>query len=368
MGSAAAFHLAARNKRVLGIEQFTRAHDKGSSHGDSRIIRQAYYEDPAYVPLVQRAYELWEKLERDSGEKLLRITGGLMIGEVGSRLLTGSIASAVQHHLPYEVLDRRAVAERYPVLKLRESDAAVFETRAGYVRPEAAVRAHLQQAELHGANIHFEEKVLHWEVAPSGSVRVTTDRAVYEADQLVISPGAWAPDLLAELGIPFVIRRHVMGWFASSDHAGFSPDRFPIYMWDVDTTSVFYGFPATGPASEGVKVAMHSGGEICTATTINRTITRYDEDELRQHLARFIPALDGPLLRAATCLYTLTPDEHFVLSLHPRHPQVAVAAGFSGHGFKFSSAVGEVLADLVTQGSSPLPLQLFSPARFRATA
>ncbi len=366
MGSAAAYHLSARKKRVLGIEQFTPAHERGSSHGGSRIIRQAYYEDPAYVPLVLRAYELWEQLERDSSSEFLQITGGLAIGPVGSTIVAGTLVSATEHNLPYEVLESSQLRQRYPALNPRPGDTAVYEARAGFLRPEAAVRAHLQQASRCGAELHFEEKAVKWEADSSGSgVRVITSAGAYEADRLIIAPGAWAPDILADLKIPFDIRRHVMCWFDASDRADlFLPQRFPVYIWDVDGTDVFYGFPATDGIESGVKAAMHTGGRHCTAETIDRLVQPSDVEELRAHLARFIPALNGPLLKAATCMYALTPDEHFVLSLHPLHSQIAVAAGFSGHGFKFTSVIGEVLAELVTTGATRYPIALFSPARF----
>jgi sarcosine oxidase len=366
MGSAAVFHLASRGQRVLGVEQFTEAHDKGSSHGASRIIRQAYYEHPAYVPLVRRAYELWERLQMDSGADLLRLTGGLMIGPPGSNVVEGTIASATQHDLPYELLDARELERRYPVLCPRPGEVAVYEFRAGYIRPESCVRAHLQQAARWGAELHFEERAVEWQAHASGSgIRVTTHRGSYEADRLVIAPGAWAPALLRELGIPFEIRRHVMCWFQPLDEVlPFLPDRFPIYMWDVDGHNIFYGFPATDGAGGGVKVAIHTGGDPCTPETLRDAPVDHHIEELRAHLARFIPQINGPLLNAVPCMYTLTPDEHFVISLHPDYSQVCIAAGFSGHGFKFTSVVGEILADLAITGRTHHSIDLFSPQRF----
>ncbi len=366
MGSAAACHLAARGKRVLGIEQYTPAHNQGSSHGESRIIRQAYYENPAYVPLLQRAYELWEQLERDTNSNLLQLTGGLMIGPPGSAVVNGAIASATEHDLPYEVLDANELRRRYPALHPRADDTAVFEVRAGFLRPEAAVRAYLMQAARYGAELHFEETVQEWRADLSGQgVKVMTSRGTYQARHLVLAPGAWAPELLSDIGVPFDIRRHVMCWFEPSSEAeSFLPARFPVYIWDVNGDDCFYGFPATGGLAEGVKVAMHSGGERCTAETLDRAVHDRDVDELRGYLARFIPSLNGRMLRGAACMYTLTPDEHFVLSLHPRYPQVAIAVGFSGHGFKFTSVVGEILADLATTGITHHRIALFAPERF----
>lgn len=352
---------------MLGIEQFAPAHDEGSSHGASRIIRQAYYEDPAYVPLVLRAYELWEKLELDSASDLLRITGGLAIGPPGSAVVQGTIASANAHNLPYEVLDSGELRRRYPVLNPRPDETAVYELRAGFLRPEACVRAHLALAARYGADLHFEECVQEWAATSSrNGVRVATTSGTYEADRLIISPGAWAPALLSELNIPFDIRRHVMCWFRPLTSAeSFFPDRFPVYLWETDGEHVFYGFPATGVIDEGIKVAMHTGGDRCTPDTIEREISDRDIEELRAQLSRFIPSLNGSVVTAATCMYTLTPDEHFILSVHPDHLQVAVAAGFSGHGFKFTSVIGEILADLATESETPHSIALFSPERFR---
>jgi sarcosine oxidase len=365
MGSAAAYHLAALGKRVLGLEQYGPAHDQGSSHGDSRIIRQAYYEDPAYVPLLQRAYELWERLERDAGVSLLKLTGGLMIGPPGSPVVQGTIASATEHNLPYEALNAGELRRRFPVFEPRADDTAVYEARAGFLRPEASVRAHLDLAARHGAQLHFEEPIESW-TANGDGVSAKTARGVYTAERLVIAPGAWAPELLASIGVPFEIRRHAMCWFVPvSNSTSFSPDRLPIYMYDVDGHSVFYGFPATGAPDAGVKIAMHSDGEVTTVNAIDRVVREHDIDELRGNMQRFLPALNGEFVKGAICMYTLTPDEHFVVALHSQHANVAIAAGFSGHGFKFTSVMGEILADLASSGATRHPIKLFSPDRFR---
>ena len=366
VGSAAAFHLAARGKRVLGIEQYGAAHDRGSSHGGSRIIRQAYHEHPAYVPLVRRAYELWEDLERTSGSRLLQLTGGLMIGLPGSPVVSGTLQSAKEHDLPFELLDAREIRRRYPAMEPRSDELAVYEVRAGFLRPEMAVQAHLDGAARHGADLHFNEAVFGWTANPSGGgVKVNTSRGEYEAEKLLLAPGAWASGILRNFGIDFDIRRHVMCWFSPPGGVNpFLPERFPIYIWDVNGRDVFYGFPAVDGLTGGVKVAIHSGGSRTTAGTVDRGIHEEDVEELREHLARFLPQLNGPLLRAVTCLYTLTPDEHFVVTVHPEFPQVTLAAGFSGHGFKFTSVLGEILADLVVEGRTRHDIGLFDPGRF----
>jgi sarcosine oxidase len=364
MGSAAAYHLAQRGQRVLGLERFQPAHVLGSSHGRSRIIRQAYFEDPAYVPLLFRAYELWARLEQDTGARLLDITGGLMLGEAGSAVLDGSLRSAREHGIAHELLDAAAIRRRFPPFRPGPDTVALLEKQAGVLRPEAAVQAHLDAATRAGAELHFEEPIAAWEALPGG-VRVTTGRGVYEAERLVITPGPWAPSLLAGLGLPLVVERQVQLWF---DPAGgvepFLPDRFPIYIWQVDGETAIYGFPAMDGPDGGVKAAFHHGGSATTADTLLREVRPEEVEALRLVLAEHIPALAGALRAAAPCMYTNTPDEHFVIALHPRHSQVAIAAGFSGHGFKFAPAIGEILADLAAGGATAHPTGFLSARRF----
>lgn len=365
VGSAAACHLASRGKRVLGLERYTPAHDRGSSHGNSRIIRQAYHEDPHYVPLVLRAYELWEQLERDTASSLLSVTGGLFLGAENSDVVSGSLRSAKEHGLPHELLDAREVRHRFPALHPRADELAVYEKRAGFLRPESAVGAHLQLATRHGAELHFEEPIVDWSVTATGGIRVETERATYEAGHLVIAPGAWAAGLLKMPALPLHVRRHVMAWFDPVEDATvFSPERFPIYIWRTSASTVFYGFPATDGIDGGVKAAMHSGGDVCTPDSIVREILDSDITEIREQLAASIPSLNGKLLHAGICMYTMTPDEHFVVALHPEHGQVTIACGFSGHGFKFTSVLGEVIADLAMEGKSRHSIDFLSAKRF----
>jgi len=364
MGSAAAYHLAARGERVLGLERYTPAHDKGSSHGQSRIIRQAYFEDPAYVPLLLRAYELWERLERETGEDLMTLTGGLMIGSPDSPTFEGSKASADEHGLPYEIFDAPELKRRYPMFEPPEDTVALFEEKAGFVRPEAAVKAHLSRAEALGADLRFGEEIVSWEPTSSG-VRVETASGTYEAERLVVTAGAWAPNLLANLGLPLEVTRQILFWFDPKGGAGpFFPERFPIFIWEPEDGNTFYAIPAHDGPQGGVKVAFfRADGRPADPETIDRTVHDDEVEFIRSYLARYVPALDGELLYARICMYTNTPDEHFVISTYPKYPQVAIAAGFSGHGFKFCGVVGEILADLVTQGETSHPIGLFSPVR-----
>jgi sarcosine oxidase len=368
MGSAAAYHLARRGERVLGLERHTPAHDKGSSHGRSRIIRQAYFEDPAYVPLLLRAYELWEQLEEETDRDLMTLTGGLMTGRREGELVSGSVKSAEAHDLPFELLDADEIRRRYPPFSPDSETVALYEEKAGFVRPEETVEAHLDRATSLGADLMFEEPVLSWEVSGEG-VRVETRASSYEAERLVISPGAWAPQLLADLELPLRVTRQVMYWFEPKGGLEpFRPDRFPIFIWEPDDGNKFYGFPAQDD-DRGVKAAFfRAGGVPTTPEALDREVYGEEIDFIRGYLAEYVPDLAGRCLDARACMYTNTPDEHFVISAHPDHPQVVIACGFSGHGYKFCSVVGEILADLATEGSTHQPIDLFSPARLRDAA
>lgn len=354
MGSAAAYTLAARGLRVLGLEQFTPAHDRGSSHGGTRIIREAYFEDPAYVPLVQRAYTLWRELEQATGRELLQITGGLMIGQPDSELVTGAIASARIHQLEHTLLSADETRRRFPMFALEPEDVAVYEPRAGLVRPEACVSAQLELATRSGAELRFEERVLNW-TANNNGVAVETAQGRYTAGKLVITAGPWIGELVRELGPQLQVERVPVYWFEPRNAALFDPERCPIYIWQRDDVGFFYGFPRI---DQQVKVARHYGGQITTAETIDRAVHPNEFAEMRAIVARFIPELAGTLIKTSVCMYTNSPDLHFVIDRHPQHANVAIAGGFSGHGFKFCPVIGELLADL-TLDHAAAPPELF---------
>lgn len=370
MGSAAAYHLAARGQRVLGLEQYGPAHNRGSSRGGSRAIRQAYFEDPAYVPLLLRAYELWARLERDTDQELVTVTGGLMLGSERSRIVAGSRESAQAWGLPHEMLDARQIRRRFPTMTPARDVVGFYEEKAGVVRPEAGVAAHLQLAELAGAELRFHEPVRHWSADSShDGVRVVTSDDAYSASRLVICPGAWAPETLDDLGLSFRSERYVQYWF--DPVAGlqpFHPSRHPIYVWETGDGRQFWGFPALAGPEGGVKVAFFGGGLPCTPWTIDRTVRPAEVEIMRGYLRPRVPTLPGTLLRASTCMYTHAPDDHFILATHPLHRQVTVGCGFSGHGFKFVPVIGEILADLAIDGSSRHPTDLFHPRRLLAAA
>ncbi len=364
MGSAAAANLARRGQRVLGLDQFAPAHDRGSSHGRSRIIREAYWEHPSYVPLVWRAYDLWAELERAGGRRLFVQTGGIMIGRPDSDLVKGSLESARVHHLTCEVLDATAIRKRFPIFQPADDMIGVHEPRAGVLLPEECILALLEQARQAGAELRHGERVLRWHAA-SDRVQVETAGGRYEAGRLVIAAGAWAPVMLASLHMPLVIERQVVAWFRPVVlQAGFAPDRCPIHIWQTGQR-FFYGFPSLD--HESVKIAEHAMGDPTTADDVRRGIAPEEIEEIREDfMARHMPAANGSLVSSTVCMYTMTPDTHFVIDRHPGHPNVAVACGFSGHGFKFAPVVGEILADLTLDGRTRHDISRFSAARFAA--
>lgn len=352
MGSAAAAHLSARGKSVLGIEQFQPAHDQGSSHGRSRVIRLAYFEHPAYVPLLRRAYELWRILEGQSGRALLQITGGLMIGTPESDVVSGSWRSAREHHLDHELLEAAEIHRRFAPLTPPPGVVALHEKAAGIVFPEEAIRAHLDVAADNGAHLHFDEHVIGWQVASSGAVVVRTTRAEYEGERLILAPGAWASELFKIAWLPLEVEPQQLHWFEPAGGAApFAPDRFPIYIWDIGNGVQFYGFPADD--DDRVKVAFF------------RSRVK-GEEPMREALRPCVPALAaGRLVETVSCKYTLTRDQHFVIGLHPDHSSVVIASPCSGHGYKFASVIGEILSDLAIDGGTRHPIGLFAPSRFR---
>lgn len=360
MGSAATYQLARRGLRVAGFDAFPRGHTRGSSHGRSRIIRQAYFESPEYVPLVQRAYQLWRELEQEADRPLLTMTGGLMVGAPTSGLVEGTLASARLHNLPCERLDAREVAERFPAYRLPEGLVAVYEQEAGFLRPEACVDAHLVLANRRGAQLHESEAVQTWSADAHG-VTVETATGRYAAERLVVTPGPWGPSLLADLDLPLTVLRIVNAHFQPATPNRFAPERCPVYLWEVPE-GVYYGFPAL--PGEGMKIGRHDVGVPCTADTIERAVGDEEVELLRRVLNRYMPGAGGSTLATLTCMYTVTPDWHFIVDRHPRLDRVVFGCGFSGHGFKFASAIGEVLADLAVDGTTRLPIGHLSARRF----
>jgi sarcosine oxidase len=346
MGSAALYHLARRGQRVLGLERFVVPHELGSSHGVTRIIRLAYYEDPAYVPLLRRAYELWRELESRAGEQLLHVTGSI---DAGPGIFEGSLRSCEEHDLPHEVLTGAELSRRYPAYRLPAETQVLLQPDGGFLLPERGIVAYADDAKALGAVVHTGERVLDWEPAGDG-VRVRTESGAYEADRLVLCAGAWA-ESVARLTPGLVsAERQVLAWFEPREPKLFEPERFPVFNLVV-AEGRWYGFPVFGVP--GFKVGRyHHRGELVDPDDFDREPDRVDERLLRSFAERYFPAGSGPTASLKTCLFENSPDEHFLIDLHPDCPQAVVAAGFSGHGYKFCSVVGEIVADLALSGKT----------------
>lgn len=363
MGSAAAWQLAVRGQRVIGFDRFRPPHAMGSSTGRSRIIREAYFENPGYVPLVRRAYELWADLEARSGQPLLRRTGGLVIGPENGPLVTGALASARLHGVAHETLAAADIRARFPAFQPGPGMAGVLEARAGVLMPEDAIGAMLQEAARAGAELRYDEPVVSW--APDGDgVRVVTAGGVVHASRLILSAGAWMTSLAA-CSLPLTVTRQVMFWVRPDGDPGlFHPGRFPVWLWETGEGPVWYGFPDLG---DGPKVARHHGGLVTTAAAVARDVATEEAAPVQAFLARAIPLLNGPVRDARVCLYTNTPDEDFVLDRHPDCPAVLLASPCSGHGFKFAPTIGELLADLAMNRTPRFDLSPFRADRFTTT-
>lgn len=366
MGSSVAAHAAERGLRVLGLEQFDRAHDRGSSSGESRIIRKAYFEDPAYVPLLHHAYARWHALEAATGRAVYHQTGVLLAGSPHHASVHNARASAVMHAIPYEELDATEIVRRYPRLAPRPGEIAIFEPEAGLIVPEAAIAGYLEVAERSGADLRFATPLREWRTTARGTVVVATaGGATFEARRLAICMGPWFEALAREIGIPLVVERRVQHWFAPAGD-DYGPAGLPTFLIDRDDQpSRMYGFPDLGT---GVKAAFHSLGAATHADDLDRVVHDDDIAPLRAALAAWIPGAAGPYRRGKVCMYSLTPDEHFVLGLHPDEPNVVLAGGFSGHGFKFASAIGDIVTDLLIDGATRHPIGFLSPHRFRRDA
>ena len=361
MGSAAAYHLARRGLSVIGLDQFPLVHSRGSSHGQTRIIRTAYYEHPAYVPLVRRAFHLWRELEELTGQRLLTACPCLNVGRPDGEVIPGVRLAAWEHALPIEVLESPEIERRFPAFRIPPGWLGVLEEQAGYLAVEECVRVHHRAAIDTGrVDLRAEERVIGWKAVGQG-VEVSTEKGTYSAGKLVVTAGAWASRMLADLGLPLTVMRQVMQWFdTGSNPESFRRGRFPIFL--VETAGgAFYGLPSIDAL--GLKCARHYGApELGSPEDIDWTIHPEDEAGVRPFLNEYLPGA-GERTRAEVCMYTLTPDRHFLLDTHPDYPQIAIAAGFSGHGFKFAPTVGEILADLVTTGRTVHPIDRFRLSR-----
>ena len=361
MGSAAAYHAARRGYRVLGLDAYERNHTKGSSHGHSRIIRESYAEGPQYVPLVRRAYELWRDLEEESGRHLLTMTGGIYIGSPDSEIVRGVLRSATEHSLACDYLTAAEAMSRFPAFHLPDTLVAVYEKNGGVLDAQACVGAHLDVAARYDAELHHNEPVLRWAADGDGEgIRVETAQGSYACERLVIAAGSWTSDVLADLSLPLTVWRVVNAYFEPT-RPEFNIGRCPFYLLEVPE-GTYYGLPSL--PGQGLKVGRHDAGEVCTPQNIRRSVDLSEIEALRSMLDRYMPGAAGTLKATSTCIYTMTPDEDFIIDRHPRYPQVTYASACSGHGFKFSSAIGEALVSMALQDATSPMVSSFSAARF----
>ncbi len=382
-GSGAAYHLARRGLRVLGLDRFGPAHDRGSSHGETRIIRKAYFEHPDYVPLLLKAYDLWAALEAESQQQLFWKCGLLLAGLPDSEAISGARLSASQHGLTIENLSAFAATQRWSGFRVPDEFDVVFEPDAGFLKVEDCVRTHLDRATAHGATLLFDEPVVSWS-STGREVRVRTATREFVAASLVITAGSWAASVLADLKLPLQVLRKPIFWFETTSPAYNLDASMPTFYFEMPPefvartptserpdvgvratdkmASTFYGFPSLD--GRVLKVAQHSGGDIVAdPLLVDRQLHDSDVQPIANFLQSCLPAVRSQPARHSTCLYTVTPDRHFVVDRHPEFPNVVIGCGFSGHGFKFTSVLGSVFADLATTGRTELPIDFLSLAR-----
>jgi sarcosine oxidase len=353
MGALSAWRLAARGAKVIGFERFRVGHDRGSSHGDTRIFRTAYFESPEYVPLLQRAQVLWRQLEAESGAELLTLTGGLAIGPPDGELVTGVLASARQNELPHRLLDASEMKRLYPQHRLGRDVVAVREEEAGYLRPERSVAAAAARAEALGAALMVDTEVTRVD-ASGGGVEVETSRGAFHADRALVAAGAWTPKLLPGLELPLSVERQVLAWLAVDEPSAFAPQRFPIFIREIAPGRFRYGFPSTDARS--VKLAVHHEGARADPDSIDRQVRDADLQPLTEFARDNLRGVTAAVVDARTCMYTNAPDERFIATSPASLPGVTVLSACSGHGFKFASVMGELMAELILEGKAPPPI------------
>jgi len=362
MGAATCWQLAARGCRVLGLEQFGIPHNRGAHHGDSRVIRMAYFEHPDYVPLLKRAYELWDKLEHDTGQKIFHRTGGIYMGRPDGETIAGSRLAMRKYNLPGEELSREQTLERHPQFRLPDDFVGLTDPLMGFVVPEQAMASFADQAMRHGAELHGHEAVLDWSANDTG-VTVRTALREYHADRIVFTGGAWSGKLLADIGIKLVVTRQVLAWVWPRKPELFAYGTLPVWVIETGAGGIHYGFPMM-PNKPGFKIAQHFPATPTDPDHVERDPQPGDLETIYPAIRQFLPDADGPLLSLTTCLYSNSPDSHFIIDRHPQHERVIIAAGFSGHGFKFASGVGDALADMAMSGGTDLPIGFLSLKRF----
>jgi len=361
MGSAALYHLARRNMRAIGIERFEPGHDRGSSHGRTRIIRHGYFEHPSYVPLARRAAAMWRDLETASGHRLMTVTGIAEIGRPDSTLVAGTLAAARQHDLPHETITAHELMRRYPAFRLPQDYVAVIQPDGGFVEAEAAIHAHLRLAVAAGADMRTGERVLSIE-QHGERVHVRTERTSYEAGAAIVAAGPWAASLVPDAGLPLQVTRQVLLWIRPDQPELFRTGWFPVFMIESEH-GIHYGFPLHDDGL--MKIAKHHhAGEIVDPDSCERVVSAADEAMITGPLLRMLPAARGPVMSAKTCLYTMAPDGDFVIDRLPGRQRIVIASPCSGHGFKFAPVIGSALADLALTGRTAVDIHRFGLSRF----
>jgi sarcosine oxidase len=368
MGSATAYHLAKKGQKVLLLEQFDFIHEQGAHGGQTRLIRKSYFEHPDYVPLLLRAYDNWADLEQETLEKVYFQTGILYFGEQNDPVLEGTKASAKLYDLKLDVLQMSEAKQKYPQFSAMPDDwESVFEPEAGFLLVEKCVQLYLQQALKYGATLKAREKVVDWRESTEG-VEVTTEKNKYRAKKLIFTAGAWTDTLLQDLNVPLIVTRQILGWVKPDKWTDFTLDKFVCWAISDKENKLYYGMPilnqedTSGPI--GLKLGSHLHGAVVHPDAVDRHIYEADEQSFRQCLEKYMPSANGDVLSIKTCLYTNSPDENFIIDCHPKHKNVILACGFSGHGFKFASVIGEILADLAICGTTEQPIDFLSLKRF----
>lgn len=361
MGAASLSHLARRGVSCIGIEKFERLHEKGASHGESRIIRKAYFENPAYVPLLERAYELWLELSMTTERTLFDFVGILMVGEPEREGVAGTLRTALQYGLPLDQFDAEQISRRFPGTLPRRNEIGLLERQAGMLFPEQCVDAHLDVADNHGAQLRFSNGVAKWEKRDGAHHLTLDDDTEIVAEKVAVCPGMWAPQLLADLDLPLRVQRNVQVWFEPHTNH-FDRGVFPTFFIErLDLPGPLYGFPAMGGT---LKAAIHRFGDFVDADHIDRRIRDDDVTIVGAALDEWLEGAAGSYVRGRVCTYTLTPDGNFIVDKHPDDPSVTIACGFSGHGFKFCPVVGEIVADLVLDGGTNYDIDFLGMKRF----
>lgn len=361
-GSSAVYHLSKNNKNVCGIDRFVPPHAFGSSHGQSRIIRQAYHESPIYVPLVKEAYNLWHELEQASGKKLLLKTGGLILGNGDAAIIKGAKLSAETHNVPYDYLNNNEITNKFPALKPKDATVAVVEKEAGILFPEECITANLKLAKDNDATLLYNE-VVQLINHKKDAVEVITNKAVYQTKKLIVSAGAWLNDVMPELHLPLNVKRQVLFWFKNTDKQTqrfLTPTALPIFIWEYKPNRIFYGFPDLG---DGLKIAPHHEGQPIHPDLLSKDVY---EDEILQmkNIADEYFNINAVFNYSDVCMYTNTPDEHFIIDFHPSNKNIIIASPCSGHGFKFSSLIGKMIADMALEKQLGFDITPFSIKRF----